>query len=242
MFSIYFKELNVFFSSLTAYLSVGVFLLVSGLFLWVFPETSILEYGYASLESFFTLAPWILMFLVPAITMRSFAEEISTGTIELLATRPISDWQIILGKFFACLSLIVVAILPTFIYYFSVYQLGVEVGNVDSGATYGSYLGLIFLSAIFTSIGIFTSSLTSNQIVAFLGAVFLCFFFYSAFDSFSQLSVFYAKWDMVLQNMGIAQHYNAISKGVVDSRDVVYFVSVSAWFLTLCWGVFQFKK
>lgn len=242
MFAIYLKELNVFFSSLTAYLTIGLFLIITSLFLWVFPETSVLDFGYASLESFFTIAPWIFMFLVPAITMKSFAEETTTGTIELLLTRPLSIWKIILAKFFACLSLVILAILPTIAYYYTVYMLGAEIGNVDSGATYGSYLGLIFLASVFTAIGIFTSALSKNQIVAFLAALFLCFFFYSAFDSFSQLSVFYAKWDTFLQNLGIAQHYNAISKGVIDSRDVVYFVSLSAWFLILSWCVFQFKK
>ncbi len=242
MVAIFFKEINTFFSSLTAYLSIGVFLLICGLFIWIFPETSVLDFGYASLESFFTIAPWILMFLVPAICMRSFAEEFSVGTIELLATRPISEWQIVLGKYFACLFLVIIAILPTFIYYYSVYSLGAEIGNIDTGATYGSYIGLVCLSSVFTAIGVFASSLTKNQIVAFLLAVFICFFFYSAFDSFSQLPFFYAKWDLILQNIGIAQHYNAISKGVIDSRQVVYFISLSVWFLTLSWGVLNNKK
>lgn len=233
MLSIFYKEINTFFSSLIGYITMAVFLVVMGLFVWVFPDTSVLSYEYATLDYFFTTAPWILMFLIPAVTMRSFSEEINTGTIELLTTRPLSDWQIVLGKFFAALVLAIVCIIPTLIYYVSIYMLGAETGNIDTGATNGSYIGLLLLGGAFVSIGLFTSSLTSNQIVAFLGAVFLCFFFYSAFDFLSRLDVFFAKVDDIIENIGILSHYNSISRGVLDTRDLVYFFSFTGAFLFL---------
>lgn len=233
MFAIYLKELNTFFSSLIGYLTMGVFLLIMGLFVWVFPDTSVLSYEYATLDYFFTTAPWVLMFLVPAITMRSLAEERHSGTMELLVTRPLSDWQIIFGKFLAAFTLIAICILPTLIYFFSVYQLGAEVGNIDTGATMGSYIGLMLLAGAFVAIGLFTSSITSNQIVAFLGGVFLCFFFFAGFDFLSRLDVFFAKVDDVIENVGILSHYTSISRGVVDTRDLVYFFTFSGFFLLL---------
>ncbi|HEY0769925.1 MAG TPA: ABC transporter permease, partial [Sphingobacteriaceae bacterium] len=158
MTSILKKEISGFFSSLAAYITIGVFLIVTGLYLWVFPESSILEYGYAGLDSLFNIAPYLFMFLIPAVTMRSLAEEKKEGTFELLATRPLTDWQIILGKYFASLLIVVFALLPTLVYYVTVYQLGVEKGNVDTGAVIGSYIGLLLLGGAFTSIGIFASS------------------------------------------------------------------------------------
>jgi len=242
MLSVFKKEIGAFFSSLTGYLAIAIFLIVSGLFLWVFPESSILDYQYASLESFFTLAPWVLIFLIPAITMKSLSEEFNSGTIEFLLTKPLSDWQIILGKYFACLVLVAFAILPTLVYYYSVYQLGVEVGNIDTGATNGSYIGLLFLSGVFVAIGLFASSISNSQIVAFIFAVFLSFFFYAAFDSLSQLGIFYAKMDYILQNLGVAFHYNSISRGVIDSRDIIYFLSVISIFIMLTYIVLQNRK
>lgn len=231
MYSIFKKELNVFLSSLIGYLAIGVFLLATGLFLWVFPEYSVINYGYASLEGFFRMAPYILLFLIPAITMRMFSEEIQTGTIELLTTRPLSDWQIILGKYFACVVLLSLAILPTLIYYYSIYELGTPRGNIDQGATWGSYLGLLALGSVFAAIGLFASSITSNQIVAFLLAFFFCAFFYEAFSSLARLEIFFARFDSFVEALGINYHYASISRGLVDSRDVLYFVSLATAFL-----------
>ena len=233
MFSIYKKEINVFFSSLIGYIVIGIFLLIMGLLMWVFPDYSILDYNYASLDQLFGMSPVIFMFLIPAVTMRSFAEENQTGTIELLVTKPINEFQIILGKFFANVTLVIFALLPTLLYYYSVYQLGSPKGNLDSGAIAGSYIGLFFLSAVFTAIGLFASSVSDNQIVSFVLAVFCCFFFYWAFDFLSKISIFVGKIDDTIQNFGIEQHYRSMSRGVIDSRDVIYFLSVIILFLAL---------
>ena len=232
MLSIFKKEINSFFSSLIGYIVIGVFLIYLSLMMWVLPDTSIFEYSYATLDQLFDLSPLIFMFLIPAITMRSFAEEKQTGTIELLVTRPLTDLQIIMGKFLACVVLLIFALIPTLIYYITVYTLGSPVGNIDSGATWGSYLGLIMLGAGFVSMGIFASSLTRNQIVAFIVAIFLCFCFYWLFDMISRAPVFVGKIDDIIQMFGIEYHYRSISRGVVDSRDVVYFLSVVAFFIT----------
>ncbi len=231
MFAIFKKELRQFFSSLIGYIAIVVFLLVLGLFMWIFPDTSILEFGYASLDSFFSIAPYIFIFLIPAITMRSFAEEINTGTIELLSTRPVTELEIILGKYFAALTLVLIAILPTFIYFYTVYQLASPVGNVDVGGILGSYFGLFFLGAVFVAIGIFCSSVTSNQIVAFIVGVFLCFFIYLAFSYLSQFGVFVGKNDYLVESFGLSAHYDAMGKGVIDTRDVVYFLSLISAFI-----------
>ena len=233
MFSLFRKEVAAFFSSLIGYIAIIVFLLTCGLFLWVFPDTAILDYGYSGLDNLFALAPWVFTFLIPAITMRSFSEEFRAGTMELLATRPISNWQIIGGKYLAALFLVLCALLPTFTYVITIYQLGAPPGNLDTGAIMGSYIGLFLLGASFTAIGIFASSLTSNQIVAFLLSVFLCFFCYTAFDYLSKLDLFYAKADSLVEWLGINAHYAAISRGVIDTRDLVYFGSFIALFLLL---------
>lgn len=230
MLAVLYKEITGFFSSLVAYITIAAFLLVTGLFLWVFPESSILEYGYAGMDSFFNVVPYIFMFLIPAITMRSLAEERKDGTFELLATRPITDWQIILGKFLASLLIVVLALLPTWLYYFTVYHLGIPVGNIDTGAVIGSYLGLILLGSAFTSMGLFASSLGKNQIIAFTIAVFLCFFSFSGLDSLSQI-LSLQSIDNYLTASGINQHYQSISRGVLDTRDLIYFLSFSALFL-----------
>jgi ABC-2 type transport system permease protein len=231
MLPVFFKEINAFFSSLIGYVVVGTFLILMGLLLWVFPEYSILDNNYASLDTLFGVAPMVFMFLIPAVTMRTFAEEKQTGTIELLVTRPITDWQIVGGKFLASFVLVTFALIPTVIYYVSVYQLGAPVGNIDSGGTLGSYIGLLFLAGAFVSIGVFASSLTNNQIVAFVLATFLCFFVYLAFGFLSRLPIFFGKTDDIVQAFGIEYHYNSISRGALDSRDVVYFISVIAFFL-----------
>ncbi|MCC6687465.1 MAG: gliding motility-associated ABC transporter permease subunit GldF [Saprospiraceae bacterium] len=233
MRSIYLKEINSFFSSLIAYLVIGGFLALLGLLLWIFPDDNILEAKFASLDSLFNVAPLVLMFLIPAITMRSFAEENQTGTIELLVTKPVADWQIILAKFLACLTLVIIAILPTLVYYVSVYLLGSPVGNLDTGAIMGSYIGLVFLGACFVSIGIFASSLTKNQNVAFIIATFLCFLFHWGFSYTSRIPVFVGRFDDLIQSLGIDFHYGSISRGLVDSRDVVYFFSITGFFLFL---------
>lgn len=231
MLSIFFKEINTFFSSIIGYIVIGVFLVLMGLIMWVFPEFSVLDNSYANLDTLFGIAPMVFMFLIPAVTMRTFAEEKQTGTIELLVTRPITDWQIVGGKFLACLALVAFALVPTVLYYFSVYQLGAPPGNLDSGGILGSYIGLLFLAAAFVAIGVFASSLTNNQIVAFVLATFLCFFVYLAFDYLSRLPVFFGKTDDIVQSIGIEYHYNSVSRGVLDTRDVVYFLSVIALFL-----------
>ncbi len=233
MRSIFLKEVNTFFSSLIGYIVIGVFLTALGLVLFVFPDTSLLQYNYATLDQLFSVAPMIFAFLIPAITMRSFAEEQQTGTIELLATKPVSDLAIVLGKFFACLVLVFFAILPTLLYYYTVYQLGTPKGNLDSGAIAGSYIGLVLLGGAFVSIGLFASSLTANQIVAFIFATFLCFFIHWGFDLFSSLPIFVGKSDVLVQMLGIEYHYKSISRGIIDSRDVIYFISLIVFFIVL---------
>jgi ABC-2 type transport system permease protein len=224
------KEITSYLSSLVAYVTIGVFLLVLGLFLWVFPESSILDYGYAGLDSLFSTAPYLLMFLIPAITMRSLAEERKEGTFELLLTRPLTDWQIVLGKYFACLVIVFFALAPTLVYYYSVYELGIPKGNIDTGGVIGSYIGLFLLGASFCGIGLFASSVSKNQIIAFTIAVFLCFFFYSGFDSLSQLL---SLQSLSLENLGITEHYQSVSRGVLDTRDLVYFVILTGVFICL---------
>jgi ABC-2 type transport system permease protein len=217
---------------LVAYITIGIFLTVLGLFLWVFPDTSILDYGYAGLDSLFNTVPYLFMFLIPAITMRTLAEEKKEGTFELLATKPLTDWDIILGKYLAAVTLVLFALIPTLIYYISVYQLGATVGNIDSGAVIGSYIGLFLLGAAFVAIGVFSSSLTKNQIIAFAIAVFLCFITFSGFDSASQILSFQSI-DSILINLGINAHYQSISRGVLDTRDLIYFLSFIAIFLVI---------
>jgi ABC-2 type transport system permease protein len=228
--SIFRKEVNSLLDSLIAYMVIGIFLTGIGLLVWVFPETSVLEYGFADLMTLFSSAPFVFLFLIPAITMRSIAEERKAGTLELLLTKPLTDWQIILGKFLACWLLVVLALIPTLIYYYSIYQLGNPVGNIDSAAVAGSYIGLLLLSGAFTSIGIFASSLTENQIIAFVVAVFFCFIAYSGFGSLAAINVWQG-FSSLLTKLGIEYHYNALSKGLIDSRDVLYFVSVITLFL-----------
>ena len=232
MLTIFKKELYSYFSSLVAYITIGIFLIVLGLFLWVFPDTSIIEYGYAGLDSLFSTVPYLFMFLIPAITMKSLAEEKKEGTFELLATRPLTDWQIVLGKYLAALVLVLFSLIPTLIYYYSVYKLGVVEGNIDTGAVIGSYISLFLLGGAFTAIGIFSSSLTKNQIIAFAIAVFLCFFAFSGFDSASQI-LSLQRIDNILINIGINEHYQSISRGLLDSRDLIYFLSFIAIFLLI---------
>lgn len=233
MRSIFIKEINSFFSSIAGYVAILAFLIFCGLFFWIIPATSILEYGYATLDKYFELAPWFLMFLIPAITMRSFADEFRGGTIEWLSTKPLSDTDIILGKYFAALALVLFAILPTFIYILTIDSLSAVNNNLDTGGIIGSYIGLMFLAASFTAIGIYCSSLTANQIVGFLIALFANFILYLGFESISQLPAFTAGIDYYLSMIGMSFHYNSISRGIIDTRDVVYFISIIIVFIAL---------
>ncbi len=231
MISILKKELNSFLSSLTGYMVVLVFLILNGLFLWVFPGSfNLLDSGYAGLDGLFFLAPWVFLFLIPALTMRFFADELKTGTIELLLTKPISELELVLGKYFAGLILCLIALAPTLIYVLSIYILGQPQGNLDWGATIGSYIGLIFLSGVYVSIGVFASSLTENQIVAFILSLFFCFFCFSGFEQIATL-LSHTGMELSIEKLGISYHYNAISRGVVDTRDLLYFVSLISLFL-----------
>lgn len=219
------KEFNSFLNSLIAYVVIGVFLTAIGLLMWVFPGTSVMEYGYADMETLFSLGPYVFIFLIPAITMRSFAEEARGGTLELLMTKPLSDWDIVLGKFFACFLLVLLSLLPTVIYYVSVYALGNPPGNIDTPGVTGSYIGLILLGAVFCAIGIFASSITNNQIVSFIVAAFLCYMMFAGFESLSLLDV-WSESSLFIKELGLLYHYDALSRGLIDSRNLVYFGSV----------------
>ena len=242
MLAIFRKEINSFFSSLIGYVVIGLFLVVLGLFLFVFPETSLLNTGFAVLDPFFAIVPNIFIFLIPAITMRSFAEEQQSGAIELLLTRPLRDRDIVLGKYLACLCLVIIALLPTVLYYVTIYQLGDPVGIVDTGAAAGSYFGLLFVAMAFVAIGIFASSLTDNQIVSFLLATVLSFFLYFGFDYLSRLPFLVGRFDALVQELGMMAHFDALGRGVLDSRDLVYFLSLTAFFLVLTLLSLQRRK
>jgi ABC-2 type transport system permease protein len=231
MSSIWKKEIRQFFSSLTGYVAIIVFLLLNGLFLFVFPDSNIFDYGYATLDKFFELAPWILLLLIPAITMRSFSDEFRTGTFEILQTRPLTRWQIILGKYLASLTIVVIGILPTLLYVVTIK--GLSTGGIDGGGITGSYVGLFFLGSVFTAIGICCSSFTNNAVVAFLISAFACFVFYIAFAALSKIPVFQAGADYYIEMLGIDFHYRSISRGVLDSRDIIYFLSIIIFFLFL---------
>ena len=236
------KEIGSFFSSLTGYVVVIVFLVISGLFIWVFPgELNIPDSGYATLDTLFIIAPWVFLFLVPAVTMRMFAEEKKSGTMELLHVRPLTDIQIVLAKFIAAVVLVIISVLPTLIYFWSVHTLGNPPGNLDTGAIWGSYIGLIFLASCYGAIGLFSSSLTDNQIVAFIVAVLLCFFFFTGFEMLSALPVPLRVEELLLY-LGINEHYRSISRGVVDTRDIVYFLALIAFFVFLTRTVLQSRK
>ena len=232
MISVFRKEISSFLNSLIAYMVIAVFLTGIGLLMWIFPETSVLEYGYSDMETLFSLGPYVLMFLIPAITMKSFAEEKKTGTIELLITRPLTNMQVILGKYLAGLVVVLLTLIPTLIYYFSIYKLGSPQGNIDTAAVAGSYVGLLLLSGFFVSIGIFASAITENQIVAFIIAVFLCFFFYTGISSIASIDE-WSGFSAIFEKLGIPYHYNALSKGLLDSRNILYFLSATAITLLL---------
>ncbi len=238
MKAILFREIKSFFGSPIGYLVIAIFLLLNGLFLWVFEgDYNILKSGFADLSPFFTLAPWILIFLIPAVTMRSFSDEMKQGTLELLFTKPLSIWQIVNGKFFGSMVLIVIAIIPTFIYVKVISSLGMPEGNIDMGSTMGSYFGLLFLIASYCAIGIFTSTLSNNQIVGFILSVFLCFLFYFGFEG---LATTIPSLENFISKLGMDNHFKSMSRGVLDTRDILYFVSLTILFLSLT--VFKLKS
>lgn len=227
MFSIFIKEINSFFNSLIAYLVILVFLTFVGLYLWVFPESSVLAFGYADINPLFQYGPLAFLLLIPAITMRTFSEEKKDGTIELLLTRPLSDWDIILGKYLASFALVVMSLVPTLVYYFSVVQLGNPVGNIDSAAVASSYVGLSLLGAAFCAIGIFTSLITKNQVVAFITCVIICYILLDGLGRLATINL-WGQYASLLAGLGIDYHYQSLSKGMIDSRDVFYFLSIIA--------------
>jgi ABC-2 type transport system permease protein len=233
MFAVFIKELNSFLSSLIGYIVIIVFLVINGLFLWIFQlDFNILNFGYASLDGLFVLAPFVFLFLIPAISMRAFSEEKRTGTIELLMTKPLTEIQIVLGKYFACIVLLMLTLIPTLFYYYTIYVLGLPPGNIDIGGTWGSYIGLLFLGSAFTAIGIFVSSITNSQIVAFIISVFLSGFCYFGFEFIYEFQVF-GSFDLFIKTIGINEHYVSMSRGVIDSRDILYFMSFILVFLLM---------
>ncbi|MBX2978914.1 MAG: gliding motility-associated ABC transporter permease subunit GldF [Flavobacteriales bacterium] len=231
MLALILKEIRGFLGSLIGHISVVVFLLLTGLFLWVFPG-NLLDIGYADLTPLFITAPWVFLFLVPAVTMRSFSEERRTGTIEFLLTKPLSELQVVLAKYIAAVLLVVIALLPTLVYWISLHELADPKGNLDTGGIVGSYIGLLFLASCFAAIGIFASALTDSQIVAFLVAVFLSFFLYLGFDLIANFEALGAL-EGPIKNIGIDAHYSSMSRGIIDLRDVLYFLAVIAIFLLL---------
>lgn len=230
MFTLLKKEINSFLNSLIGYIVISVFLLINGLFLWVFnTDFNIINYGYAGIDGLFMLAPFVFLFLIPAISMRTFAEEKKSGTIETLLTKPLTDLKIILAKFFAGVFLVLFSLIPTITYFFTVNYLSLPPG-IDTGATWGSYLGLLFLGSAFVSVGVFCSSLTDNQIVAFIMSVFLCGFSYLGFDLIYEM---FGKADLFVKSLGINSHYTSMSRGVIDTRDIIYYLSFISLFIVL---------
>lgn len=231
MLAILKKELNLFFVSPIGYLVIAIFLIVNGLFLWVFKgDFNILNAGFADLNSFFFITPWFFIFLIPAITMRSFTDEIKLGTIEVLKTKPITSWQIILGKYLGAFILIILALIPTLTYVLTIIKLGNPTGNLDLGSTLGSYFGLLFIASSFTAIGLFTSTLSNNQIVAFIIGVALSFFMFYGFEAIAELNI---SQNIAIENLGLNAHFKSISRGVIDTKDIIYFISVTFFFLFL---------
>ncbi len=236
------KEIRSFLGSLIGYIVVIVFLATISLIMWVFPGgTNVLDAGYSSIDALFFIGPWVFMFLIPAITMRLFAEESRTGTIELLLTKPLTDFQIVFAKYIAAFTLVLFSLLPTLVYFYTVYNIGSPIGNIDVGGTMGSYFGLLFLGGVFVSIGIFASAITNNQIVSFIVAVFLCWFCFVGFDSIAALEYFGGADDFIIK-LGINEHYLSMSRGVIDTRDVIYFMATISLFLLLTKTVLGSRK
>jgi ABC-2 type transport system permease protein len=236
------KEINVFLNSLIGYIAIVVFLLTIGLFMWVIPGGSnILDGGFANIDALFAIAPWVFLFLIPAITMRTFADEKKGGTIELLLTRPLTDLKIILAKYLAGVILVIISLLPTLLYYYSVSRLGNPPENIDTGGMWGSYFGLLFLASAFVAIGVFASALCNDQVTAFILALFLCFCSYTGFEYLSGLDLF-GKIDSFILSLGINDHYLSMSRGVIDTRDVFFFVSLIAIFIISTRTVLESRK
>ena len=236
MFAIFKREIQSFFTAPIGYLIVGLFLLLNGLFLWVFKgEFNIFDYGFADLSNFFLLAPWIFIFLIPAITMKSFSEERKLGTLELLLIKPISVWKVVLGKFWGTWVLCLIAIIPTFIYVFAISDLGAIPGNYDVGVVIGSYFGLFILISAYVSMGLFASTLSDNQIVAFIVGILLCFLLFNGFDAVSTLFSD-GETQLLVQQLGAKAHFDSIARGVLDTRDLLYFISITLFFLYLTYG------
>ena len=237
------KEINSFFSSLMGYIVLIVFLLSLGLIMWIFPgaENNIIESGYANMDSLFVIAPWVFLFLIPAVTMKMFAEEQKSGTIEVLLTQPLSELQIVIAKYFSAVLLVIIALIPTLVYYISIYLLANPTGNIDTAGMIGSYIGLIFLCSGFSSIGVFSSALSNNQIVAFIFALILCFFFYSGFEFVASI-IPNASVSNTLSQLGISSHYASMSRGVIDTRDVIYFLSLTLIFIFLSRFILEKRK
>lgn len=230
MYALLTKEFRSFFASPVGYMVISLFLVLNGLFLWVFKgDYNILDYGFSDLTGFFNLAPWILLFLIPAITMKSFSEEFKLGTLEILVTKPIGLLEIVAGKYFGTLSVSLIALLPTFLYVYSIWQLGNPPGNIDLGSTFGSYIGLVFLMMAYTAIGLFASTLTGNQIAAFILAVFLAFLFYFGFEGIASITEF----PFYIEEWGMKAHFESIGRGVIDTRDLIYFISLTCFFIYL---------
>jgi ABC-2 type transport system permease protein len=242
MMSIFRKELSSFFSSLTGYIVLIVFLMLTGSFIWIFSSTSVFNYNYASLGQLFAIGPIAFMFLVPAITMQSFSEEYQKRTLEFLMTKPLRDRDIVLGKYLATVALIFLALIPTFVYFLSIYSLGSPPGNIDSGAVIGSYIGLFMLGAVYAAAGTWISSLSPNQIVSFIASAFACFVLFWAFDFISNLPSIYGKTDSIVKSLGLQYHYDNISKGRIDTRDIIYFISWIVLFLWLTMVSLQKQK
>jgi ABC-2 type transport system permease protein len=242
MIALFRKEINQFFSSLTGLLTIVIFLMVNGLFMWIFSGNfNVLDFGYANMDSFFMLAPILFLIFIPAVCMRLFSEEFRSGTMENLLTKPISLWNVVFSKFLAANVLVLFAIFPTLIYFFSIYFLGETIGNLDTGGIIGSYLGLFMLSSAFIAIGIFASAISSNQVVAFLIAIICNAIVYYGFGILSEVT-FFQNWNLFISNLGIAYHYNVMSKGVIDSRDILYFMSICFLFLMLSKTTIQLKR
>ena len=230
MISIAKKELHQFFSSLTGYITIILFLLVNALYLFILKDSNIFDFGYATLINFFELAPWVFIFLIPALSMRSFADEFKSGTFETLQTRPLTKWQIVLGKYLAIIFVIAISLLLTLLYVVTIYSLSAD-GGIDTGGITGSYIGLFLLAAVFAAISIWCSSLTANAVIAFLVSAFACVILYFGFSAVSKLPVFSGNGDYYIEMIGIDFHYQSISRGVVDTRDIIYFASIIFLFL-----------
>jgi ABC-2 type transport system permease protein len=241
MLAIFKKEINLFFSSLIGYISIGVFLVLTGMFMWILPNYNIFDFGFATLDQLFTIVPFVFLFLIPAITMRSFAEEQKTGTIEIISTKPVTDFQIVFGKYLAGLVLVIFSLLPTLLYFYTVSDLAFPKGNVDTGAAWGSYIGLLFIGGAYLAIGLFASSVTDNQIVSFILGMFLCFFFFQLLNFLKDIS-FLTSFNSIFDALSLQSHYLSISKGVLDTRDLVYFITFIGIFLFSTKTVIQSRK